>query len=433
MPIAWSPRRLIRVLVLLALSLGAHVWLLRAVSLATPPLPAPPVPPALTIRLERSAPTEPVPPVAALPAKPPASPAKAAPPPRKTLPRAAKTPAAPAQAPRPQPESLQAAVPQSAAAPSPAPAAEQAPVEIAIAPNDAAQPTPPQTAPGNDTAPAERRSDEAPETQTAATPPVAASTTAETAAADTPAPAPEPAVAPATTDATLAARADATASLPRIDAPDRSGGARYRIHYGDSGENNVVAQVDYLFELHDGAYRLYTEGRASGLMAWFYRGALVQLSSGTIGAHGLSTQRYLEKRGERAARETSIDPATGEVMFNAGRRVAAPAGLQDKLSVLVQLALLRQAQPERFTAGAAIELPMLATSGIDHTPWQVVGEEAVTTDTGPIPAVKLTRRTADPRDPVIDVWLALDGRLFPVRLRATESNGRSLDQVLATR
>lgn len=292
----------------------------------------------------------------------------------------------------------------------------------------------PQAAPGNDAAPSEQPLDEAPATQAAAPGSVAGSAATETSApASTAAAVPVTASTPATASTNPAARADATASLPRVDAPDRSGGARYRIHYGDSGENNVVAQVDYLFELHDGAYRLYTEGRASGLMAWFYRGALVQLSSGTIGAHGLTTQRYLEKRGERAARETTIDPASGEVVFDAGRRAAAPAGLQDKLSVLMQLALLRQAQPERFTAGAAIELPMLATSGIDHTPWRVLGDEVVTTDIGPVPAVRLTRRTADPRDPVIDVWLALDARLFPVRLRATEPNGRSLDQVLVTR
>ncbi|MGE0805837.1 MAG: DUF3108 domain-containing protein [Burkholderiaceae bacterium] len=230
-----------------------------------------------------------------------------------------------------------------------------------------------------------------------------------------------------------AADAESTNLLRAMKAAPQSGGVRYRIYYGDQSENNQVAEVDYLFELREGSYRLYTEGRASGLMAWFYRGALVQLSSGTLGAQGLTTQRYLEKRGERALRETSVDARSGEIVFDAGARASAPPGLQDRLSVLVQLSLLLQAQPERFAAGASIALPMLGSSSIDATPWRVLGDETVATPVGAVPAVRLSRRSADPRDPVVDVWLARDGRLFPVRLLAVDPSGRVLDQVVSAR
>ncbi|MCZ7558742.1 MAG: DUF3108 domain-containing protein [Burkholderiaceae bacterium] len=203
------------------------------------------------------------------------------------------------------------------------------------------------------------------------------------------------------------------------------------VHYGDPLEGNVVATLEQSFEIGPQHYRLHSEGRAKGLVSWFYRGSLVQDSVGTVSAAGLAPSSYRERRGDRPPRSATIDAAHGEVVFESGQRREAPPGLQDRLSATVQLALMRQSRPAQFEPGATIRLPMLGNSSVEPVDWVVIGEESVDTDTGAVRALRLNRAGAGD-DPAVDVWLALDHRIVPVRMRITERTGRALDQVLAS-
>ena len=211
----------------------------------------------------------------------------------------------------------------------------------------------------------------------------------------------------------------------------QSGAVRYRVHYGDPVDGNVVATLEQSFEIGTHHYRLHSEGRAKGLVSWFYRGSLVQDSVGTVSTAGLAPSGYREQRGDRAPRSATIDPAHGEVVFGSGQRRQAPPGVQDRLSVAVQLALMRQARPQQFEPGATIRLPMLGNSSVEPVDWIVIGEETVATDAGTVRALRLQRAGVGD-DPAIDLWLALDARIVPVRMRVTEPTGRALDQVLAS-
>ncbi len=228
---------------------------------------------------------------------------------------------------------------------------------------------------------------------------------------------------------------DPTPAAPPAEAPiavtPQSGAVRYLVHYGDPLEGNVVATLEQSFEIGPQHYRLHSEGRAKGLVSWFYRGSLVQDSVGTVSAAGLAPSSYRERRGDRPPRSATIDAAHGEVVFGSGQRREAPSGLQDRLSATVQLALMRQSRPAQFEPGATIRLPMLGNSSVEPVDWVVIGEESVDTDTGAVRALRLNRAGAGD-DPAVDVWLALDHRIVPVRMRITERTGRALDQVLAS-
>lgn len=224
-------------------------------------------------------------------------------------------------------------------------------------------------------------------------------------------------------------------AAPPVEAPitvvPQSGAVRYRVHYGDPLEGNEVATLEHSFEIGPQRYRLHSEGKAKGLVSWFYRGTLVQDSVGTVSAAGLAPSSYRERRGDRPPRSATIDVEHGEVLFGSGQRREAPRGVQDRLSVTVQLALMRQARPAQFEPGATIRLPMLGNSSVEPANWVVIGEETVQTDAGAVRALRLNRAGAGD-DPSVDVWLALDGRVVPVRMRITERTGRALDQVLAS-
>ncbi len=232
------------------------------------------------------------------------------------------------------------------------------------------------------------------------------------------------------------AAASEAAPAPVAEAPvavtPQAGSVRYRVHYGDPADDNVVAILEQSFEIGPDAYRLHSEGRAQGLMSWFYRGTLVQDSVGSVTAAGLAPSRYSERRGDRAPRSVSIDAERREALFGADVRRAVPPGVQDRLSAVVQLALLRQSRPALFERGATVELPMLGNSRVESVGWRVLGEETVATDAGPVAALRLSRAMVDADEPAIEVWLALDARIVPVRMRITEPNGRALDQVIAS-
>lgn len=253
---------------------------------------------------------------------------------------------------------------------------------------------------------------------------------AQSAPADSPEAARAGSAEAADTDALEAA--PAPASEPPIVVTPQAGSVRYRVHFGDPEAGNVVAMLEHSFDIGSDRYRLHSEGRAQGLVAWFYRGALVQDSVGRVSQAGLAPTQYREQRGDRAPRAASIDAARGEVVFASGARAQAPAGVQDRLSALVQLALLRQSRPALFATGATIELPMLGNSSIESVGWRVLGPEPVRTDSGVVETLRLSRAVTDGREAAIDVWLALDARVVPVRLRITEPNGRALDQVIAS-
>ncbi len=208
------------------------------------------------------------------------------------------------------------------------------------------------------------------------------------------------------------------------------GSVRYRVHYGDPVDGNVVATLQQRYEIDSDRYRLHSEGRASGLVSWFYRGTLLQESSGRVSALGLQPERYRERRGERGEKETLFDVDAARVHFASGAEASLPPGAQDRLSVFVQLGLLLHAEPARFAPGAVLEIPVLASARVEATTFRVLGNETVTAGEAAIAALHLRREPLDDEDPAIDLWLALEPQVLPLRVRVTEASGRALDQIV---
>lgn len=219
---------------------------------------------------------------------------------------------------------------------------------------------------------------------------------------------------------------------PPLPPPPAQALWRYRVYSGDYLEDRQVASMDYRFS-HDGRrYRFTLAGRAEGLTAWLYSGALVQTSEGTIGGAGLQPERYAEQRGKRAERAFAVDRVRRELVRGDDPRLPVPPGAQDRLSSLVQLGLLARAMPERVVAGAVLELPELSFSGIETVRYRSAGRVVLALPGGgEMPALHLVReRGPSDREPGVEVWLGYDHALLPVRVRLTDAGGRVLDQFL---
>jgi uncharacterized protein DUF3108 len=156
--------------------------------------------------------------------------------------------------------------------------------------------------------------------------------------------------------------------------------------------------------------------------------ARTQRSTGRITAEGLSPLRFSEKaRSEEAAH---FQRDAGKVSFSSNKPDASLlAGAQDRLSVLLQLGAMLAGQPRRFPPGTTIAIQTAGTR--DAEPWlfTVEQEELLDLPGGMVNALKLTRQPRKEFDQRVELWLAPGMDYVPVRLRLTQPNGDSVDQL----
>lgn len=268
-----------------------------------------------------------------------------------------------------------------------------------------------------------------PARDTAAAPPPASVEPSESPPADTAALRPERMDTVPSPDPPAAPGPDSVAGP--LPAPPDDHRQRFRVYYGDYTDERSVARLEYRFERDGDRYRIETAAKAEGVLAWIYRGTLVQQSSGRIGPDGLEPTRYAEQRGSRPERAAAFDADARRLVPSGGTPVALPPGTQDRLSVFYQIGLLVRAEPERFTAGRQYELPVASTRAVQRERFVVVGDEVLMAPGGAIRTLHLHRPPpAGTDDPRIDLWLGYDRQMLPVRLRIEDSQRRVLDHLV---
>ncbi len=142
-------------------------------------------------------------------------------------------------------------------------------------------------------------------------------------------------------------------------------------------------------------------------------------SDGEITPQGLAPQRYDEEtklafgRTRRASLQFDAD---GVTLANGQRHIGLPA-MQDTASQFVQLTYLFTTGAERLQPGGRIEMPLALPRRVDRWVYDVIGEEALDTPFGRVPAWHLRpRREGDPSTLSIEAWFAPSLQYLPVRI-----------------
>jgi len=223
-----------------------------------------------------------------------------------------------------------------------------------------------------------------------------------------------------------------TEPLQRVQAavPEASRRA-FDVYLGDFSLGQRVAAMDYLFESDGGHYRLRTEGRATGVMAILYGGLLTQDSRGRVGPEGFLPERYAERRGERPARVVSFDRTTGLAEADDGSTQPLQAGVQDQLSAIWQLALIARMTPAQLAVGHELHWPIARGRRVHSMRIVSLGEETLQpSHSAPLRTLHLALTSATaPEDGKLDVWLAADDAMQPIRMKMASAQGLVLDQV----
>jgi hypothetical protein len=190
---------------------------------------------------------------------------------------------------------------------------------------------------------------------------------------------------------------------------------QYRLRQGDeAGAALLQWQGD---EATGGRYqaRLARELGGRELPAW--------RSEGGFDALGLAPGRFAEEQRGRERRATNFRREQGLISFSASReQQPLPPGAQDRLSWMLQLAALLQAEPALRREGAQILLPVAGLRGeLGDWRFEVLGREDLLLPVGPVPgALRLRREAAADYEPRIEVWLDPARHHLPVRLRQSQ-------------
>jgi hypothetical protein len=195
-----------------------------------------------------------------------------------------------------------------------------------------------------------------------------------------------------------------------------SGIIRYRVDSGDRNFQIGVAQQEW--EIVDGRYRLSSVLETVGVVRLFKAYRLDMESRGLVTADGLRPERFtIRRNGKDANENASFDWEDMTIVVGNHAEQALDKGAQDFLSFNYQLGFMRHSE-----AGSVLPL----ATGKKYTVYRldVLGDEEID-----VPAGKMRTQHLQVPGESIDLWLAYDYLLLPVKIRFVDRNDRVFVQV----
>ena len=172
---------------------------------------------------------------------------------------------------------------------------------------------------------------------------------------------------------------------------------------------------------HDGQYY-----QARQSISMFLMGERSQTSEGLITPQGLQPLNFTDKG--RKTQSASFDVAAGKGHYSGGTADAAISdGIQDRLSVFLQLSALIAGSPEKYPPGTVIELTSSSARAAARWQFRVGATEALELPIGSIMAVRLDKLPSKSSDQHGAVWLAPAMQYLPVRIKLTQGHDDFVD------
>lgn len=208
----------------------------------------------------------------------------------------------------------------------------------------------------------------------------------------------------------------------------RRGRITYAIYMGT--QKLEVARTVQSWEANADTYKLESTSGMSGLASLFRSEQRVLRSSGRLTEHGLRPDHFQSSRTRRGQSDEAavhFDWDKNSITLGRGaaqRSVALPAGSQDMLSFMYQLALAPP-PPGR------VQLAVASGTRFENYALDVLAEEMLETPMGNLRTlpVKQVRREGSES---VEVWLAADYRYLPVRLRFIGRDGTPTGEQVVT-
>ena len=159
-------------------------------------------------------------------------------------------------------------------------------------------------------------------------------------------------------------------------------------------------------------------------------GSRTMSSTGQLGPEGLAPTRFSDKsRSEVAAH---FEPDKGRISFSANTpAVPWTQGVQDRVSVFLQLGGMLAGNPAGFPVGSTISTLTVGPRDADNWTFVIEGNALLQLPFGEMATVKMSRQPRREYDQKVEIWFAPALSFLPVRNKITQANGDFVDQQLS--
>lgn len=185
------------------------------------------------------------------------------------------------------------------------------------------------------------------------------------------------------------------------------------------GTNFSVGEARHRLDIKDdGSYTLQVGMNTTGIASLFKTFELNQQSSGTVSARGLHPDKFSENKLTSGGKQTltaDFDWQNKQLIFSSGNTVALPELTQDILSFLYQLSQLPLDE-------AVVTMHISNGKKLENYQLTVGVEEEIQTRLGKLHVLPL-RKVHAPGEEGLEIWLGLEYRLLPVKIRQIDRSG----------
>ena len=159
-------------------------------------------------------------------------------------------------------------------------------------------------------------------------------------------------------------------------------------------------------------------------------------SDGEITAQGLVPHRFDQQTrafGTDRGRATVLFEPDSVVLANGERQATVP-GVQDTASQFVQLTYVFSTRPDLLRIGGTVDIPLALPHKVDVWTYDVVEEEVLYTNFGPLPSIHIKpRRAPKPGSLTAEIWFAPQLRYLPVRILIRQTEQTYVDLLIEKR
>lgn len=225
-------------------------------------------------------------------------------------------------------------------------------------------------------------------------------------------------------DETEVTQSESAEEVPAKPVLPKHARLTFSAYQGDGGMK--LGEAIHRLEIEQGQYVLETVTQTTGLASIFKTYLLTQTSRGLVDAQGLRPQAYREEkklaRGNQSLSAT-FDWEGRRLLFSNGGDAVLPEQGQDIVSFLYQLSQLPM-------SGRNV-LPLHISNGkkLEYYELEVGAEEEIATPLGKLRALPLRKIHAKGEEG-LDVWLGLEYRLLPVKVRQIDRSGKTAGEMV---
>jgi hypothetical protein len=185
------------------------------------------------------------------------------------------------------------------------------------------------------------------------------------------------------------------------------------------GTNFVIGEARHRLEIaSDQSYTIKVGVNTTGIASVFKKFDLTQTSTGTTTAQGLRPSKFSESKQTSSgteARVAEFNWTEKTLSFSTGNSVVLSESSQDIVSFMYQLSQLQW-------GNNPLALNISNGKKLEHYEISVGEEEIIATPMGKLRTIPF-RKIHGPNEEGLDIWLAVEYRLLPVKISQTNRDG----------